>query len=281
MAQNRTNNTSTYPNRPLSSACHAATENANQSIRLGNRREGGNCRRPEVQGGPGHAGVARNQRQRAHVSTAPIPPRTRPPWPCPCASDPQRIRRGRPPAPPARTPPPNRAPPRRKSRPRSPSARQVSHNSFSIPSIRPSCCLPVHFLLLVKRASAAIPFPSQNGFFRNGRGADPHTRIQTRTDKTAAGVFKSRSGFPLRLRGSFYPLAEISNSSSCSAGERASQLPAGRSRSRSRRPPWGTAYTGSCAACARRRRRSTGSTARTPPSPRSAATSSASGPTRR
>jgi hypothetical protein len=73
VAQNRTNNTSTYPNRPLSSACHAATENANQSIRLGNRREGGNCRRPEVQGGPGHAGIARNQRQRAHVSTAPIP----------------------------------------------------------------------------------------------------------------------------------------------------------------------------------------------------------------
>lgn len=73
MAQNRTNNTSTYPNRPLSSACHAATENANESIRSGNRGEGGNCRRPEVQGGPGHAGVARNQRQRAHVSTAPIP----------------------------------------------------------------------------------------------------------------------------------------------------------------------------------------------------------------
>lgn len=154
MVQNRTNNRSTYPNRPLSSACHAATENANESIRSGNRGEGGNCRRPEVQGGPGHAGVARNQRQRAHVSTAPIPPRTRPPWPCPCpcASDPQRIRRGRPPAPPARTPPPNRAPPRRKSRPGSPSARQVSRNSFSIPSIRPSCCLPVHFLLLVKRA---------------------------------------------------------------------------------------------------------------------------------
>jgi hypothetical protein len=131
------------------------------------------------------------------VSTAPIPPRTRPPWPCPCpcASDPQRIRRGRPPAPPARTPPPNRAPPRRKSRPRSPSARQVSRNSFSIPSIRPSCCLPVHFLLLVKRASAAIPFPSQNGFFRNGRGADPHTRRHGQT-KPPLGFSNPGADFP-------------------------------------------------------------------------------------